>query len=78
MAASDTEPKSAPKREKPPAREVKPQDYYDRIKDKFAAERDLRLKYRPEGTSQYTSELTGSLAKYAIDPYADEGEPRAR
>src|SRR5579871_3330174 len=77
MATSDTEPKRPPKREKPAIADAKPQDYYDRIKDKFAAERDLRLKYRPEGTAQYTSELTGTLAKYAIDPYADAGEPRA-
>ncbi len=52
-----------------------PQAYYDNIKARFAEERDLRLKYRPEGTNQYTSELTGQLGKYEIDPYADgEGE----
>jgi len=50
----------------------KPQVYYDRIKEKFAAERDLRLKYRPEGTAQYTSDFTGALAKYEVDPYADD------
>jgi len=33
------------------------QDYYEAIKEKFAEERDLRLKYRPEGTAQYTSDL---------------------
>jgi cation diffusion facilitator CzcD-associated flavoprotein CzcO len=54
----------------------KPQEYYDRIKDKFAQERDLRLKYRPEGTAQYTSDFTGALAKYEVDPYADDGKPR--
>jgi cation diffusion facilitator CzcD-associated flavoprotein CzcO len=54
----------------------KPQEYYDRIKDKFAQERDLRLKYRPEGTAQYTSDFTGALAKYEVDPYADDGTPR--
>jgi hypothetical protein len=43
---------------------AKPQDYYDRIKQKFAEERDLRLHYRPEGTAQYTSDLTGALAQY--------------
>ena len=26
------------------------QEYYEEIKQKFAEERDLRLKYRPEGT----------------------------
>ena len=34
-----------------------PQAYYDGIKEKFAEARDLRLKYRPEGTSQYISDL---------------------
>lgn len=52
------------------------QAYYDNIKKKFAEERDLRLKYRPEGTAQYTSEFTGVLAKYAMDPYAGEISPR--
>ena len=55
---------------------TKPQEYYDRIKQKFAEERDLRLKYRPEGTAQYTSDLTGALAKYEIDPYRGEITPR--
>ena len=54
----------------------KDQAYYDAIKEKFAEERDLRLRYRPEGTSQFTSELTGELSKYAIDPYGGEIEPR--
>jgi len=53
-----------------------PQEYYDRIKQKFAEERDLRLKYRPEGTAQYTSDLTGMFAKYEIDPYGGEIKPR--
>ena len=39
----------------------KPQSYYDDIKQKFAEERDLRLNYRPEGTEQFTSDLTGNL-----------------
>ena len=30
-----------------------PQAYYDSIKEKFAAERDLRLGYRPPGTDIY-------------------------
>lgn len=53
-----------------------PQEYYDAIKHKFAAERDLRLDYRPEGTAQYNSDLTGSLAKYEIDTYGGEITPR--
>jgi cation diffusion facilitator CzcD-associated flavoprotein CzcO len=54
-----------------------PQSYYDAIKEKFAEARDLRLSYRPEGTRQYNSDLTGALAKYEIDPYADRDPPRA-
>jgi cyclohexanone monooxygenase len=54
----------------------RPQEYYDAIKQKFAEERDLRLKYRPEGTKQYTSDLTGTFAKYEIDPYGGEIKPR--
>ena len=49
--------------------EAPPQDYYDRIKARFAEERDLRVAYRPEGTGQYTSDLDGPLSRYAIDPY---------
>ncbi len=48
---------------------ARPQAYYDAIKQKFAEERSLRLDYRPEGTAQYTSDLTGVLAKYEEDPY---------
>ncbi len=55
----------------------KPQAYYDAVKQKFAEERDLRLHYRPEGTSQYTSDLTGSFARYETDPYGGEVVPRA-
>jgi NAD(P)-binding Rossmann-like domain len=58
------------------AESKRPQEYYESIKLKFAEERDLRLKYRPEGTAQYTSELSGSLAKYEIDPYVGEITPR--
>ncbi len=57
----------------PPA---KPQEYYDAIKQKFAEQRDLRLDYRPEGTGQYTSDLTGTLAKYEDDPYGGALKPR--
>jgi len=52
------------------------QAYYDDIKAKFAEARDLRLKLRPEGSAQYTSDLAGPLAAYAIDPWADEAPPR--
>ena len=54
----------------------KSQSYYDAIKQKFAEERDLRLDYRPEGTQQYTSDLTGSFARYETDPYGGEIVPR--
>src|SRR5262249_9436669 len=52
------------------------QEYYEEIKRKFAEERDLRLNYRPEGTAQYTSDLTGSLARYEIDPFGSAVAPR--
>ena len=58
------------------AREQRPQSYYDDIKRKFAEERDLRLGYRPEGTSQFITELDGDLEKYAVDPYAGNPTPR--
>ncbi|MEM7078219.1 MAG: NAD(P)/FAD-dependent oxidoreductase [Pseudomonadota bacterium] len=58
------------------AKTERPQSYYEDIKKKFAAERDLRLGYRPQGTDQFTSELDGELAKYAVDPYAGEVEAR--
>jgi cation diffusion facilitator CzcD-associated flavoprotein CzcO len=56
---------------------ARPQDYYEAIKEKFAAERDLRLKYRPQGTAQYASDFTGALADVVTDPWA-EGEAPAR
>ena len=55
----------------------RPQAHYDAIKTRFAEARDLRLKYRPQGTAQYTSDLTGDLAHYQIDPHAGEPAPRA-
>jgi cyclohexanone monooxygenase len=58
------------------AKPTRPQAFYDSVKRKFAEERDLRLKYRPEGTAQFTSDLTGELAKYEIDPYGGEVAPR--
>ncbi len=56
---------------KPPRRErvERPQAYYDEIKERFAAERDLRLSYRPEGTAQFITDLSGPLAQYETDPY---------
>lgn len=48
------------------------QSYYDEIKQKFAEEREIRVNFRPEGTAQFTSEFTGDLEKYAVDPYADD------
>jgi len=56
--------------------ETKTQEYYDAIKQRFAEERDLRLSYRPEGTSQYITELEGDLARYEQDTYAPEVTPR--
>lgn len=58
------------------AKPTRPQEFYDRVKRKFAEERDLRLSYRPEGTAQYTSDLSGELARYEVDPYADAVKPR--
>jgi cation diffusion facilitator CzcD-associated flavoprotein CzcO len=57
---------------RPSSKQRQPQEYYDTIKRKFAEERDLRLKYRPEGTRQYTSDLNGWMAKYEIDPYGGQ------
>ncbi len=54
----------------------KPQAYYEAIKQKFAEERNLRLSYRPEGTAQYTSDLTDGLAHYEDDPYGGPLVPR--
>lgn len=59
----------------PPSAE--PQGHYDAIKARFAEERDLRLAYRPQGTAQFTSDLTGEFAKYAVDPHTAEPPPRA-
>jgi cation diffusion facilitator CzcD-associated flavoprotein CzcO len=53
-------------------RERKPPEYYEAIKARFAAERDLRLSYRPEGTSQYVTELSGALSRYESDPYGTD------
>jgi cation diffusion facilitator CzcD-associated flavoprotein CzcO len=53
----------------------RPQDYYDRIKERFAEERDLRLGYRPPGTELYVS-MEGDLARYETDPYVEEAVDR--
>lgn len=52
---------------------TKPQSYYDGIKQKFAEERDLRLGFRPEGKSQYITNLDDDpdLAKYETDPFVE-------
>jgi cation diffusion facilitator CzcD-associated flavoprotein CzcO len=55
---------------KPPT--DKPQSYYNDIKQRFAEERDLRLSYRPEGRSQYTTDLSSTLAKHEADPFAEK------
>ncbi len=49
---------------------------YERIKERFGEERDLRLGYRPDGTSQFTSDLAGELSHYAEDPHSREPAPR--
>src|SRR4029079_6751465 len=36
---------------------------------RFAEERDLRLSYRPEGTAQFISDLSGGIEGYETDPY---------
>jgi cation diffusion facilitator CzcD-associated flavoprotein CzcO len=77
QTAQKPAPDLAPPTPAPEADGAPPQAWYEAIKEKFAQERDLRLKYRPEGTAQYTSDLTGSLAKYEIDPHADGGEAGA-
>src|SRR6202007_1814700 len=57
---------------RPGSKQRQPQEYYDTIKRKFAEERDLGLKYHPEGTRQYTSALNGWMAKYENDPYGGQ------
>ena len=61
----------APRSPRPP-RPRRPPEYYDAVKEKFAQQRDLRLAYQRRGGPQFTSELTGPLAKYETDPYAAE------
>ena len=54
----------------------RPQEYYDKIKQKFAEERDLRLKYRPEGTKQFNSQFDGGLTRFGEDSYNREVKQR--
>jgi cation diffusion facilitator CzcD-associated flavoprotein CzcO len=63
---------SGPRTTERPRRPVHPPEYYEEIKKRFAAERDLRLSYRPEGTSQFITDLSGELARYETDPYGGE------
>ena len=58
-------------------KQPRPQEYYEDIKQKFAEERDLRLKYRPQGTKQYFTDFDGTpFERYEIDPYAEAVKPR--
>ncbi len=52
-------------------KERRPQEFYDEIKAKYAAERDLRLGYRPPGTEQFQA-MEGELEKYESDPHVTE------
>ncbi|HIG43290.1 MAG TPA: NAD(P)/FAD-dependent oxidoreductase [Gammaproteobacteria bacterium] len=54
-----------------------PQEYYDKIKQKFAEERDLRLNYRPEGTRQFNTNFDAGLSRFGEDSYNKEVKPRA-
>jgi cation diffusion facilitator CzcD-associated flavoprotein CzcO len=47
------------------------QEYYERIKERFAEERDRRLGYRPPGSELYVP-MEGDLARYEVDPFATE------
>jgi hypothetical protein len=58
-------------------KQPRPQEYYDQIKQKFAEERDLRLKERPQGTKQFFSEFDGTpFERYEIDPFVEDLKPR--
>jgi hypothetical protein len=76
--AQETADRQEPERPEPGTRErtPKPQSYYEDIKRRFAEERDLRLSYRPEGTAQYITDLSGRLARYEDDVHAEEVTPR--
>ena len=55
-----------------PIRVEHPAEYYEEIKQKFAEARDLRLSFRPEGTGQYLTDLSGGLEKFETDPYGGD------
>ena len=57
-------------------RPAHPPEYYEQVKQRFAEERDLRLSFRPEGTAQYVTDLSGDLARYETDPYGGDITPR--
>jgi cation diffusion facilitator CzcD-associated flavoprotein CzcO len=58
-------------------KQPRPQEFYEDIKHRFAEERDLRLKYRPEGTKQYFSEFDGTkFEDYEVDPFVEAVKPR--
>ncbi len=60
------------------AKPTRSQEFYDSVKQKYAEERDLRLKYRPKGPSQYTSELTGSAGEVRSRPLRGASRPASR
>ncbi|MEM9655955.1 MAG: NAD(P)/FAD-dependent oxidoreductase, partial [Actinomycetota bacterium] len=72
-STTDDAPTEKPEQRK--RRPQRPQAYYDEIKDRFAAERDLRLDYRPPGTDQWVP-AEGELATYEQDPHATESIDR--
>jgi len=73
MTNTDEHTQDKPRAKRP--REQRPQEFYDQIKERFAAERDARLSYRPPGTEQYI-EMAGEFADYEKDPYADQSVER--
>lgn len=54
----------------------RPQSFYDEVKQKFAAARDVRLDHRPPGTEQYTFDVENLLSYNEPDPYAPTITPR--
>ena len=77
MVTPKTEPKQDNRGSERPANAVKPQDYYDRIKDKFARRARPAPEIPPRRHRPVHVGPDGDLAKYEIDPYADESAPRA-
>ena len=58
-------------------KQPRPQEYYEDIKHKFAEERDLRLKYRPQGTKQFFTDFDGTpFERYEVDPFVEAVKPR--